>query len=281
LNNKLIEIVSILILALNKKGENMNRARVWELINADKKNDKLSKVLDIFILTLIILNTLAVVLGTISGIEKKYSTFLYIFEVFSVVIFTIEYLVRIIFCTEVKKYKKPFLGRLKFAITPLALIDLIAILPFYLPFFSYDLRFIRILRTFRMLRILKIERYISAANVIKKVLNRKKTDLLVVFSLFSMTIFISSLIIFYVENPVQPKVFTTLLKSLWWSISSVTNLYNSDVPITFVGKVISSIISILGILLIALTTSILTSGFTQVFLDRNKKKECPKCGETF
>lgn len=259
----------------------MNKQKIWEIINADKNDNKRSKYFDTFILTLILLNTLAVIISTISNIEKKYGFVLYIFEIISISIFTIEYLLRIFFCTQDKKYKNPILGRIKFALTPMALIDLISIIPFYLPFFSYDLRFIRIFRIFRIIRVLKIERYISTGRLIKKVFQKKKSELALVGVIFSITILISSFLIFYSENPAQPKIFTTFFKSISWSIASITNLASEGFPITTIGKFTSSILSIFGLLIIALITSILSSGFTQVLISRKSRKKikCPHCGK--
>jgi voltage-gated potassium channel len=258
----------------------LTRKRLWTIINPGDRADKTSRIFDIFILTLIFLNALAIILGTIGYIQTHFKKTLQIFEIVSITVFTIEYLLRIWLCTTDKKYKHPIVGRLRFAMTFYALIDLISIAPFYIPFFTYDLRILRIIRFLRILRILKLERYTSAFKILKRVIKKKKEELVVFVGIFSIILILSSVLVFYVENPVQNKVFTNIPATMVWAIALLTAVGSKMQPITLIGKFMASIISMLGILLVAVQTAILASGFTQEMFKKIKKTEpqiCPHC----
>jgi len=255
----------------------LTKKRLWTIINPGKRADKASRIFDTFILTLIFLNVAAIILGTIESIQKQFGYALHLFEIISITIFTIEYLLRTWSCTVDKRYKKPILGRIRFAFTFYALIDLIAVAPFYIPFFTYDLRFLRIIRFLRILRILKLERYISAFGIFKRVIKKKKEELIVFVGIFTIVLILSSVFVFYVENPAQPKIFINIPATMVWAIALLTSVGSKMQPITLMGKFMASIISMLGILLVAIETAILASGFTQEVFKKNKITKCPFC----
>lgn len=118
--------------------------------------------LAIFLLTLIALNTVAVVVGSVDWIEKRWATELQAFEIFSVGTFTIDYLSRIYSCVADSRFSRPIVDRVRCVVRPMALIDLAAVLPFYLPFVGLDLRFVRMFRLFRVFRVAKLGRYSTA-----------------------------------------------------------------------------------------------------------------------
>jgi voltage-gated potassium channel len=154
--------------------------RIWEILENTKSDDKVGRLDDMFLLPLIFLNVIAVILGSVKWIEDEYKFLLDGFEYFSVMIFTIEYLLRVWSCVTNEKYSKPILGRFRYSLTPMALIDLIAILPFYLPFTGLDLRIVRVFRLFRIFRIAKAARYISSLKLLGRVFKSKKEELMVV-----------------------------------------------------------------------------------------------------
>jgi len=141
--------------------------RMHEVLEYVKPDDLAGKTFFIFITSLISLNVIAVMLETIETLSTNYSNLFWAFEVFSVTVFTIEYLLRLWSCTADSRFDHPLKGRIRFILTPLAIIDLLAILPFYLPMLiPLDLRFVRALRLFRVFRILKIGRYSEAMKLI-------------------------------------------------------------------------------------------------------------------
>ena len=133
----------------------MNKQRIWEILEISKENDKNSKVFDYFISILIGLNVVALILETEEKLFGEYEYIFRYFEIVSVLIFSAEYLLRLWSCISVEKYQNPILGRIKYLFSPMAIIDLLAIAPFYMTFIVSDYRILRILRFLRILRITK------------------------------------------------------------------------------------------------------------------------------
>ncbi|MGB8953401.1 MAG: ion transporter [Candidatus Aminicenantales bacterium] len=212
-----------------------------------------------FIIALIVLNIAAVILSTVERLEQQYSSCFFYFEVFSVIIFTIEYFFRLWSCTVNVKYSHPVIGRIKFAITPLAVIDFLAILPFYLPMFiPFDLRFLRALRLFRILRLFKMGRYSIALKTVGNVFSAKRGELLITVFIIGILLILSSSLIYYAERDAQPESFSSIPASVWWSVVTLTTVGYGDVyPMTSTGKLFGAVISFLGIGLFALPAGIL------------------------
>lgn len=142
------------------------KRRVWGIVEVAKPGDQLSRAFDMFILTLIGLNVSAVVLETVQGIGGRFPALFRWFESFSVIVFTAEYALRLWACTASDRFSAPVRGRLRFALTPMAMVDLAAVLPFYLPVLGVDLRFIRVVRRLRLFRLAKVGRYSNALQTI-------------------------------------------------------------------------------------------------------------------
>jgi voltage-gated potassium channel len=257
--------------------------RVWEILENTKPDDKVGRLDDYFILSLIFLNVVAVILGTVKSIEDVYGNYLYEFEVFSVIVFTLEYVMRIWACTSDKKYSKSFSGRLRYALLPMSIIDLIAILPFYLPLLGIDLRFVRIFRLIRIFRIAKAARYISSLRLFRNVFKAKKEELIITSVVMLILLIVASAFMYMFENSVQPDKFSDIPATMWWAVATLTTVGYGDVyPITSEGKIIASIVAILGIGLVALPTGILGAGFVEEFQKskgRSEKNICPHCGK--
>ncbi|MDX1685012.1 MAG: ion transporter [Saprospiraceae bacterium] len=257
------------------------RRKVYQALEVSSKKYSFSWYIDLFLLVLISLNVVAILLETVHAIHQPLKDFFYYFDLFSVIIFSIEYALRIWSSVESDKYNTPIRGRINFALTPLAFIDLLAILPFYLAFLPIDLRFLRLLRLLRLLRVLKFVRYVAALQVVLEVLRRKKEQLVVstIFAVF-LLIFISA-IMFHIENQAQPDVFSSIPGTMWWGVATLTTVGYGDVyPITPLGKFLGGIVSILGIGLFALPAGILASGFAEAFkeVEPTETFVCPNCG---
>ncbi len=232
----------------------------------------------VFIQCLIIINLMAVMLESVSYLHKKYGFFFYWFEVISVAIFTVEYLARVWSADfgTVQPVKK----RLKFVFSFLGLIDLLAILPFYLPFLiAFDLRFLRIMRLVRLFRIFKIARYSKALLFIGKVLRCKKEEIFLTLFITFLLLMAASSFMFYVEHGAQPEKFSNIFQSFWWAVATLTTIGYGDIyPVTALGKFLSGIIAILGIGLVALPTGIISSGFIETVKENRIPHVCPHCG---
>lgn len=257
------------------------KARVFAMLEPGNGN---SRYFDPFIMGLILLNVAAVVLETVDWIYAAYLPLFQAFEIFSVAVFTVEYLLRIWSCTEDPRYKDPLWGRLRFLIMPLALVDLLAILPFYLPF-AFDLRFLRAMRLFRLFRILKLARYSDSMQTFADVLRLKKEELLLMFFAIMILLVISSSLMYEAEHDAQPEAFASIPAAMWWGIVTLTTVGYGDIyPVTDWGRFIGSVVVILGIGLFALPTGVLASGFAEVLAkskeeQKRRKIRCPHCGQ--
>ncbi len=256
------------------------RKRIWEIVEAAKDGDTASRVFDISILSLIFVNVVAVIVGSVPSVQKRWGAFLSIFETISVIVFSVEYVARLWSCTADPQFGGTIRGRVRHALRAMSIIDLLAILPFYLPFLGVDLRSLRVLRLLRILRIAKVGRYYSSLNLIKHVLQAKKEELVLTSALMGLLLVVSSSLLYYCENAVQPEAFSSIPATMWWSIATLTTVgYGDMYPVTLMGKFCASIIAVLGIGMFALPTGILGAGFVEAIEKRSKSKEtCPHCG---
>lgn len=254
------------------------KKRIFEVIEKANGKDILSKIFDISIIILIILNVIAVIINSFSDLPVFLNVILKYFEIISIVIFTIEYLLRIWTADLLHKNSKH--PHLKYIFSFMSLIDVLSILPFYIPFIlPFDLRFLRMLRLLRLLRIFKINRYNDAMDIIGKVFRNEKEKLLTTVFITTVLIILASSIMYYVENEAQPEEFPNIVASIWWAVATLTTVGYGDIyPITILGKLLSGIIAILGIGLVALPTGIISSGFINE-VTTNNKKFCPHCGK--
>jgi voltage-gated potassium channel len=166
----------------------------------------------------------------------------------------------------------------------MAIIDLLAFLPFYLGFFFMDLRFLRIFRLMALFRMFKIARYLHALNIFKQVVRVRKEQLLLSFFFILFILVIISFIMFYTEHDAQPDKFSSIPATMWWGISTLTTVgYGDMIPITNLGKFLSGLFAIAGVGLLALPVGILSSGFFAAMQNIDKKEtlKCPHCGKEF
>jgi voltage-gated potassium channel len=243
---------------------------LYQLLEPGDHGRKLTRFVDRFIVCLIILNVAAVIAESFQTVADNYGRTLSIFEAVSVGIFTAEYLARVL----TSRFKFPHLtpGRafLRYLVTPMALIDLAAVLPFYLPMIvAVDLRFLRILRLTRLLRVLKINRYTKALGMIGSVLKKKSSELAVTVFVMLLLLLLSASIMYYLETDEQPDAFPNIIATFWWAVATLTTVGYGDVyPVTGCGRLLAGIIAILGVGLVALPTGIISSGFLEVLQDK-------------
>lgn len=259
------------------------KKRIWEILEVDRPGDERGRVFDVFdvfILALILLNVIAVILGTVKSIEARFHSALRWFEFFSVVVFTVEYLARVWACVSQSEYSRPVIGRLRFMLRPIAIIDLLAVLPFYLTFFTADLRFIRALRLFRLFRVAKLGRYSSSLRLFGLVFKNKREELLVTMMVMLMMIIMSASFMYFAENEAQPDKFPDIPSTVWWAVMTLTTVGYGDVfPITPLGKCLTMLIAILGIGMFALPVGIFGAGFVEeIQKEKAGKTICPHCG---
>ena len=262
------------------------RKRLHEILEVASPADRASHIFDVFMITLIILNVLVVTIETLPGLHDTYLFAFTIFDTFSVIVFTIEYILRLWVITISPSFRGPVLGRLRFIVTPLALVDILAIAPFYIPFLIpmhlVDLRFLRVLRLIRIFRIFKLSRYSDAVKTLERVLYNKKEELGATFFILVLLLIFSSSMMYYAEHDAQPEAFSSIPAAMWWGVVTLATVGYGDVyPITIQGKIIGGFVSILGIGLFALPAGIFASGFAEEMASRKLAcaTVCPHCGK--
>ncbi|MFC4990402.1 MULTISPECIES: potassium channel family protein [Saliphagus] len=255
------------------------KRRVHVLLTVGK-GGRLARAIDWLIVGLIVLNVVAVVLATVDSVFERYRSVFYAFEIVSIGVFTLEYGLRIWSATAVPEYSSPITGRLRFGTRPHLLIDLFAIVPFYVGtvVFAFDLRVLRALRLFRFLRLLKLVRYSEAMQRFGRVAHRKRDDLLLAITGSSVLLVVASSLMYFVERDAQPETFSSIPATLWWGVVTLTTVaYGNTYPVTPAGKVLGGLVAVLGVGLFALPASILASGFIE---DDADPRRCPHCGES-
>lgn len=246
---------------------NSLRNRVFEIIR-DDDNAKSPNWFDWLVIVLIILTVFSLIFESFD-MPAWFDWANDWFEIISVGIFTVEYLLRVWTAPYLYPHLSAAKARIRYIFSFMALIDLVAILPMYIPFIiPVDLRALRVVRVFRLLRVFKINRYASAFDVIIEVFRRKKNQL--ISSLFAIAVLmvVASILMYNVEHDAQPEVFKNALSGLWWAASIVTGFEFGEIyPITVLGRFLTFAISFLGIGLIAVPTGILSAGFVEIYHD--------------
>ncbi|UCH20873.1 MAG: ion transporter [Deltaproteobacteria bacterium] len=253
------------------------RKKVYKIVEPNKDSSGLSKAFNLFIITVIIINCAAMIFETAGDFYQRNPQLFNIIEVISVLIFSIEYLLRLWSISAAKGYKA--WGRVRYMMQPMMIIDLLAILPFYIASIGLDLRAVRILRIFRALRILKLGKYSESMKILGQVFANRKEELSITVLITAILMFISSFVVYLTENTAQPEKFSSIASSIWWAVATLTPgppAYQFAQPITTLGKIAGGVIQLIGVAIIALPTGILASGFKE---ELGKKRGKPKLSE--
>ncbi|KAH7484536.1 hypothetical protein PRIC1_003846 [Phytophthora ramorum] len=267
------------------------RSDVWTLLHyrtSLKKRSGLQRasyILELCVLVLITLNVVLAMYVSASPLGPApvtttdwYELFLYV----STALFTVEYVLRLWSCVEDDRFTHPLCGRLKWMLRPMSMIDLIVLIPFYVEILLekqevvVSSRGVLTLRGFRLLRImsfLHLERSYQAMKNLREIFAAKKEELGVVSYLTIVILLTSSTTIFFLENPAQPEVFSSIGTCGWWAIETITSLgYGDIVPITAAGRAFSSLLALFGIILFTIPGAVLGSGFVEVMLKKQEQK---------
>ena len=246
--------------------------RLLEIIEPAGEGDTASRLFDVTILIIIVVNTLAVVLETVPALYAQYERVFHATETVILILFSIEYIARVWAAPASPAYRHPLWGRLRFVLTPIAMIDLVAVRPFYFPLFvPIEAGVLRTVRLLRLLRVLKGARYTQATNTIIAVVQLRKRELFIGFMIMLLMLLFSSTILYMIENQAQPEEFASIPHAAWWAVATLTTIgYGDVVPITPLGKVLGGIIALVGVGIFALPSAILASGFFQVLQERKE-----------
>lgn len=219
----------------------------------ESTDTKAGQRFDFLIEAIIILSLISFSIETIPNIDERILRILHVFDVFSVIVFTIEYLLRIFVADKKLKYIFSFFG----------IIDLVAILPYFL-MLGVDLRSIRSFRMLRLLRLIKLLRYNSAITHLRLAVKSIREELIIFFIFTIILIYLCSVGIYYFEHEAQPDVFTSIFHSMWFAVTSLTTVgYGDMVPITTGGKIFSSFMVIIGLGIVAVPAGLFASALTK------------------
>lgn len=229
--------------------------------------------LQILVFTNIFVSILVLFLET----EKSFQTYTPILELISMintVIFILEYTTRLYIIKEHPLYKGK-MGRLRYAFTPMMIIDLIVILPFIFSFIGIDLHFLRALRALRIFKLFRLGKFAQFDQLLLNIIKDKKEEFIVIFLIITVFLFTAAPLVYYFEHEAQPEAFASMFDALWWAIITFTTVgYGDMYPVTIGGRIVTVFITVLGISLYAIPGSIFTAALLQKL--NEKKQELKK-----
>lgn len=246
------------------------RRRTWEVLEVGNEGDQLSRTIDLMIMGLVLGNVAAVTLESVPALWAAYHDLFIAFDDVSIAAFSAEFLMRVWSAVDADDGEGSALRRrLRYLCSPMAVVDVLAIAPFYLSaFFALDLRFLRVLR---LMRIVKLTRYSAALARIFEVYRLQRAALTASFFIMAVAIIISASIVYIVEHTAQPEDFGSIPAAMWWAVCTLTTVGYGDVaPVTPLGKIFASAIQLVGIAMVALPTSLFASGFAHI-MSRNEE----------
>jgi voltage-gated potassium channel len=253
------------------------KRRLHEILDPAHAGDRTAEAVATAIIVLIILNVAAFVLGTVGSLARSYIWLFELVETATVAAFTAEYALRLWVCTNDERFAAPVRGRIRYALTPLAIIDVLAIAPFYGLGSGTGAA---IFRVFRIARLAKLWRYSKSLQLLARVTVAKSEELLVATGLMLLALLVASTLLYYVERIAQPDVFSSIPAAMWWGVATLSTVGYGDIyPVTPLGKVLAGVFTFFGIAMFALPIAILSSAFAEEF-ERTKHGElrCPYCG---
>ena len=252
------------------------RLSVFNMIDNEVKSSWASHCVDAVIMLLIIMSLICTIAESFNTLKDWYGNYFDNFESLTLVVFSIEYLLRV--WTADFKFHEATKGkaRWKFVCSGSGIIDLLAIVPFLFQMIfpvlaKYDLRLIRILKVTRMLRVLKLNSFTSSVIVVGDVFFEKRYELGVTLFTTLIVMVVASTLLYYCENEVQPEQFSNIVSTMWWAVATLTTVGYGDIyPVTALGKVLGSIIAVLGLGVVALPTGLIGAAFIEKI---EKKRE--------
>ena len=246
------------------------RQKVFSLLNPTPTSGDLHHIIDHVIVVSVLLSVISIILETVPWIHKPFQKEFYAIEIFTVVIFSLEYVGRLYSCCEMPKYQEPIVGRIKYMFTLGALIDLVAVLPFFIGLAFHEEFDLRFLRVFRLSRLLKITRYTGTLNTMYKAIYRERRVLFAAAFMMVLLVILTASLGFEFEHAAQPDKFDTIPDAMYWAVITLASVgYGDLTPITPMGKAMTVVTSLIGIGIFAIPAGLMASAFTdQLRIDR-------------
>ncbi|PKI17410.1 ion transporter [Colwellia sp. 12G3] len=255
----------------DKSKDTQIRQKIYQLIEGSVHKSSTAKAINWFFIILIIVNVIAIILESDKNIHATYLQEFALFELISVCVFSLEYLLRLWTCVESLRFKgcSKFTARVRYIFTPIALIDLLAIAPFFIAmFFVIDLRYLRLIR---VLRLLKLTHYFKSFNIFITVIKKELKSIAAAIMIMMFLIIIAACLMYTLESEAQPEVFGNILHSLWWAVVTMTTVGYGDVtPVTLLGKIVATFIMLIGVGLVALPAGMLAARFGDELRERKR-----------
>ena len=265
---RLLKLLRILLPALEEFRQlNVGRTfrqRIHALVFPSPYGGQLQNFFDLFIVVWVLISVLAVILESVDSIHYNLSVEFIVLDAVAVLVFSFEYLMRLYSCVEEPRFQRTFSGRLSYATKPVAIIDFLAIIPFFLEVFLHHLIDLRFLRSFRLMRLFKLARYTGSTNTLFAILRREAPILATTaFTLMLLVVLVASLGYLF-EHEAQPEKFENIPTSIYWAVITLASVGYGDItPITPMGRMMTTLMALIGLGLFAIPASILSSAFTQ------------------
>lgn len=242
----------------------MNLKSQLYLIFEDPSKHKYGYFIQVAIYINIIVSIIVMFLETEKSLNEYFDLFKTI-NMVNIFIFTLEYVLRVYSINK---------NKLKYMLTPLMIVDLIVLLPFYLTFFNIDLGFLRGLRIIRIFKLFRLAKFNEFDKIITEILKEKKEEFLYIVIAIFVLLFTLTPLVYFVETKAQPEVFTSMSTTLWWSVTTFTTVgYGNMYPITTIGRMLTTVVSALGIAFYAIPGSIFTSSLLDKINEKRKEKD--------
>lgn len=256
--------------------------RIYGIIEDDTCDSAAHRLFEGCFIAIVLANALAIILESVLVREVA---FFKTFEIFSIFVFIVDYGLRL--WTADLRYagsRKPWL---RFMLSPMGMIDLLSVVPFFITLLvpiGLDGRILQLFRLSRLVRILKLTRYLDSLKIITRVFRNRWNELMMTAFITFLILLVASTLMYEIEHSVQPDKFPDVISSFWWAVATLTTIGYGDVyPVTGIGKFLSCVISLLGIGLVALPAGILSSSFIDEFRNHHEKTpeeiSCPHCGK--
>jgi voltage-gated potassium channel len=229
-----------------------------------KQKSKSTEILDRVVYFLIIASIVGIVAET-HDISDNARYLLGLFETVTYIAFSVEYVYRIL-------QARKGLGVQSYALSFFGIIDLLAILPFFLPFIiAVDARAIRVLRLLRLVNVIKIGRHNRAINTLIKVIRSVRTEVAVTLFASIVVVVFAGILMYYAEHQTQPEVFTNMSQSIWWAVATLTTIGYGDIyPVTALGKIIASSLAFVGVGLVAIPAGLISAAYVDEINSQKK-----------
>ena len=257
----------------SKSAEQARKKRIFDIIQIGKRGDLPSRAFDIFIVVAILLNITTLILETFEELDEYTGLFKAV-EFVTVLIFCVEYFLRIWTAEYLYPKLTPKKARLRFLVSYDGIVDLLTILPF---FFLSGFAAFRLLRVVRIFHLFRINAKDDSFSVITKVLLEKKNQIFSSIFIILVLMLASSLCIYSVEQNAQPEAFKNALSGIWWTVATIfTGGYGDIYPVTFVGRFLAVVITFLGVGAVAIPTGIISAGFVEQYTKAQNASEKKK-----